>query len=520
MNFHINSKEFFTNKNKINETLLEYEEYYLIKQKSVYKIIIGKLEKEIIIQCKHYKIKINEKNLLFLEKLKLNTIDKAYKLFINIFEENNVCIKEIIINKRISLSLKIVVSDKEEYIEIILDNDKQNKELNLNDLIYNNIELKYIVNKLKNKYVILKDEVDKLKILYSDLISKIKENNILFKNALSNNNINSSSPQNIEFLKELTKDSYSGYEIRNSFTIFKSINDILCMVYANKNKSILLYNMVDYKKINEIKRAHNNFISSFRHYLDSIYKRDLLLSISALDNNIKLWNANNLECLVNIKNIYNEGFLYSASLLINNKENYIITSNEYIFNNESIFVFDLKGQKIKEINDSKESTLFLDIFYDNKLSKNYIISGNRGYIKSFDFDENKIYHKYCENNKDKNFKTIIINKDEEIIKLVESSYDGNIKIWDFHSGLLLNKIKVCNNSIIGMCSWNNKYLFIGCEDKTIRLMELKKEKVIKTIIGHNNKVISLQKINHPNYGECLISQGWNNDQIKLWIIKI
>ena len=71
-----------------------------------------------------------------------------------------------------------------------------------------------------------------------------------------------------------------------------------------------------------------------------------------------------------------------------------------------------------------------------------------------------------------------------------------------------------------MCSWNNKYLFIGCEDKTIRLMELKKEKVIKTIIGHNNKVISLQKINHPNYGECLISQGWNNDQIKLWIIKI
>ena len=104
--------------------------------------------------------------------------------------------------------------------------------------------------------------------------------------------------------------------------------------------------------------------------------------------------------------------------------------------------------------------------------------------------------------------------------MVESSYDGNIKIWDFHSGLLLNKIKVCNNSIIGMCSWNNKYLFIGCEDKTIRLMELKKEKVIKTIIGHNNKVISLQKINHPNYGECLISQGWNNDQIKLWIIKI
>ena len=89
-------------------------------------------------------------------------------------------------------------------------------------------------------------------------------------------------------MKELTKDSYSGYEIRNSFIIFKSINDILCMVYANKSKSILLYNMIDYKIINEIKRAHNNFISSFVHYLDLIHKRDLHLSISALDNNIKL----------------------------------------------------------------------------------------------------------------------------------------------------------------------------------------------------------------------------------------
>ena len=37
---------------------------------------------------------------------------------------------------------------------------------------------------------------------------------------------------------------------------------------------------------------------------------------------------NNLTCLVNIKNIYNEGLLYSDSLLVNNNENYIITSNE------------------------------------------------------------------------------------------------------------------------------------------------------------------------------------------------
>ena len=43
--------------------------------------------------------------------------------------------------------------------------------------------------------------------------------------------------------------------------------------------------------------------------------------------------------------------------------------------------------------------------------------------------------------------------------------------------------------------------------------------VVKNLKGHNNDVVTVKKVKHPKYGECLISQGSSNDNIKLWINK-
>ena len=51
-------------------------------------------------------------------------------------------------------------------------------------------------------------------------------------------------------------------------------------------------------------------------------------------------------------------------------------------------------KEIKEINISNDETYFVDIYYDKELFKNYIIAGNEGYIKPYDYTNNKINHKY------------------------------------------------------------------------------------------------------------------------------
>ena len=488
----------FTENNNLHN-IFKYEEFYLIKENNVYKFIISKREKEVLIQCKNYEIKLNSNNIsIILNSMKFK-IEQAYDFIVTIFEQNQASIKDIIINKTLHLILKAYIDNEEKNIEILLFYNKKSTNLIIND--FNNKYVQLINNNinLKDEIKTIKNEIDKLKSFYEDNI---------------NNNING--PLGVNFIMELTKDSYSTYHLYNSFTTFKSINDIFYLIYANKVKSMIIYNLEDKKKINEIKRAHDNYISNFRHYLDNINKRDLVMSISAIDNNIKIWNINNLECLVNIRNINQDGFLYSSCILNDNNKAYIVTSNQNIFNLESIKIFDFNGNKIKEINDSNDSVFCIDSFYDIKYSKSYIVTGNNGYIKSYDFNENKLYHKYMEGNNN-DHKNIIIYNRNDIIKLIEGGFDGYVRIWNFHSPLLINKIKSTDNSpIISLCLWDKNFLFIGSEDAKIKLVDLNRRKIIKTLLGHNKLIINIQIINLPKYGKSIISQGWQHDQIKLW----
>jgi WD40 repeat protein len=99
------------------------------------------------------------------------------------------------------------------------------------------------------------------------------------------------------------------------------------------------------------------------------------------------------------------------------------------------------------------------------MRKNYILAGNNSFIKSYDFNENKIYHKYVDKTEgddgDNEDHDSIIILNEEIIKIIESSEDGNIRIWDFHSGILLKKISISQHKLYGICLWSNDYLIVS-----------------------------------------------------------
>jgi len=114
---------------------------------------------------------------------------------------------------------------------------------------------------------------------------------------------------------------------------------------------------------------------------------------------------------------------------------------------------------------------------------------------------------------------IINNNKNEISELIESSEDGNIRIWDFHNGNLLKKINITKNRLYGICLWNNEYLFVGCGDNYIKLVDLNSGNIIKELKSHKIYCITIKKLIHPFFGECLVSKGLFNDQIILWTIK-
>ena len=168
---------------------------------------------------------------------------------------------------------------------------------------------------------------------------------------------------------------------------------------------------------------------------------------------------------------------------------------------EPINVFDLKGNKVKQIQDITHYLHYFESYYDLLTNKNFIILCNIDNIILYDYNEDKIYHKFEEN-----CYTFTIFNNKESVKLIARGI-GSIIIWNIHSKELLKKIKINNMSVF--CLWNDNYIILsGYLDNMIYAININDEKK-KKIISHNNNIVNIKQINHPIYGECLLSQDKN-----------
>ena len=103
-----------------------------------------------------------------------------------------------------------------------------------------------------------------------------------------------------------------------------------------------------------------------------------------------------------------------------------------------------------------------------------------------------------------------------MVQIFGSCTSGYIIIWNFHTGEKIKKIKVAT-VVFGMCLWSSNFIFVGCEDNSIKLVDINEGKILKVLDGHKSMVINVKKRNIPIYGECLISKGSVNDKIIIWI---
>ena len=143
------------------EDKFEYQEFFLMNNNSIIKIIICKTNQEIIIKSNNYEVKLNQHNIENLMQTKFENIEKVYNFFLNLFQLNSIMIKEIIINK--SMTLTFIQNGKIKEIILLYNSDSKNithYELNsefknlFNDIaqIKNEVhEMSKIINSNQNK---------------------------------------------------------------------------------------------------------------------------------------------------------------------------------------------------------------------------------------------------------------------------------------------------------------------------------------------------------------------------------
>jgi len=308
---------------------------------------------------------------------------------------------------------------------------------------------------------------------------------------------------------------------KSKFCLFNSINKSLYLVYiSNPSAKLILYDLINFSIITIIKTGHNSKITDVRHFKDNKKKIDLILSTS-LNSQIKLWNFRKGQCILNIENIYNKWnsiYTYSSCFLYYKNFIYIATSN-FARHSGPIKVFDLNGKLIKELNKSNKETIYIESYYDNKISTNYILACNKGHIKSYDFKNNKLFQTYYIDDYDESlYEDFTFNNTGEITKLIGSNWTYFIAIWDFNTGELLDKYVIYEYKypVYGICLLNDEILIAGV-NKNLNIININQKKIIKMLNGHETDPTIIEKIIHPKFGNCLLSGCMN--KIILWKYK-
>ena len=387
--------------------------------------------------------------------------------------------------------------------------------------------------------------------------NKIKNENLFIKNMPTRDIMIKKTEEKIESHTKVILNSPKDPESNgnkenyknNTFCTFKTIDDIFYLVYI-KGKDIVFFDLIDERQVINIHSY--NYIVEIKYLFDEYNQRDLIIFLS---NNLMLWNVNNFECLFDIDINISEmkyGIDHLGILKLNNNDYNIIV------NNESLKIFDLKGNKLNDNYkwdlkiERPETSRYIDTYYDKKLCKSYIFFDYLDTLSVIDYQTGKIYQTLPEIYY--NYEDIIINDDNEnLIKVIYIINRGSIGIFNFHSGQLLYKINITiipikncfdifeEDNIYSLNFWNENYASLSYgkiievgfihqgrgrrstfvkKYHSIEIINLKEEKMKQVLqLTTVNKSIFVKKLFHPKYGDCLLTQD-NCGEIKIIQIKI
>ena len=296
------------------------------------------------------------------------------------------------------------------------------------------------------------------------------------------------------------------------------------LVSPNKNNYNLdIFTLLDNKVILSL-TGHKKNITTIRYFINEKDYNEYLISADE-DKKVIIWDiTNNYNPKYQIDTKYGH-IIYSCLLIFPNNidDNFIVTStyNKSNDNEKSATkIYSLKnGEFIKYINNTNNNEiLYLLSWYNKKNNKYYIIQFSIFKIIINNLIEDELYSELKQKPESNHYSGFIYDKDNNDY-LCSSSYNRYINIWDLYNKKIFKIINTNNCELCHIIKWNNKYIIVAdFKNKSFKIIDLEESKIISDIKGqHTQGVVCIKKINHPVYGESLLSTG-RDSTIKLWSI--
>lgn len=322
-------------------------------------------------------------------------------------------------------------------------------------------------------------------------------------------------------LKEIIKEMDCCFGINDIFDIYynRKENNELYLISADKNYSISITRIRDKQLIKSLKLTKNSDIKMIRHFYNEKNDKDYLIC-SFKGSNIKIVDlSNNYTLIYSLQIEYSKNsIIYSALLYFSEiNGNYIITSSNCNENNDFTKIYNFNdGEFIQNL----EKTNRVDIYYLllwNKDNKDYLIQCSLGYVFIHNLENKKLFTILRKEDKSTIHNSACLIKNEGIDYLYVVNINGLIDVWNLNTFQLKQSIQYLKSYFYHIISWNKRYILVAeklnCSIIVIDTMYNRVISVYKDI--HKSFVNSLKKIDHPIYGESLLSCDLDN-KILFW----
>ena len=346
----------------------------------------------------------------------------------------------------------------------------------------------------------------------------------------------SKSSPNFRYKEKINKTVDCTFGICNSFDTFLSPKDnqvyILFSNRVDTCTNIYIY-LVQKKEI--IKKlsptVHMKELRLLKYFVNKEKNREYIITADC-DGILCIWSASNLNFFLKHKiNAYNQVDIYSCLLLFKNEINFKIDDDYIVFACEAISdddttctkVYSLnKGNFIKNIlSTNKEKTRNLLIWHNKKNNENYLLCLGMDKILIINFVKNRKEKEIT--TKEKNTYNCGVIYNEKIDEKTEKSYllctssTGRILVFDLEEGQKTCEIILKPNihRVYDILPWNEKYCIVAdTYDNGYIVLQFQiggKILNISNITGIDEDDIEcIRKINHPQYGDCLVTASHKN----------
>ena len=487
-----------------------YNKFKLIQNSNIDDDKITSMNNKIIELTNKLEQRDNEiKEIKEIINIKDNAITEINKKLVNL--ENKVKILE---NKNINLNDK--------------SNNKQEKDdIKINDKI--SIQNNNINNNI--------NQIDEIKMKFKEQ-QKINDkifNIALFDNKKYEYKVNydfKNNPKNLEFIDNITKENTSAGR-NDMFEIFISyIDKKEYLVSPNAiTFNLDIYSLSDNRIIRSLSR-HKNKIRVIRYFLNDKNKKEYLISADD-DRMVFIWDiTHNYENLCQYNTKYDSEI--NSCLMIfphNSEENFVITStfgHNGKDEDSATKVFSLEQKKqiifsnflkfLKFLQYTNDNPIYhLLSWYNNRYHKYYIIqfSNNKIILSNLLEDES---HQLINKPESEHFSGCIY-CNNNIDYICASSKNGYINIWNLFEKTIYKTIDTKGCKLSQIIKWNQKYIIVAdSNNKSLKIIDMDNNSIVDFGTTHTNDLNCIKKINHPIYGESLLTAAEDN-KITLWAFK-